>query len=234
MNYNRQEELYDAPNEHDNVTVIGVGATGSWVALALSKLGVKELQLVDMDMIETHNIPNQLYGIDQTGMAKVYACAALCKELGSNDSAIHPCCKKIGVDNIYDINTLPNSCETLFCLVDSMAARKEIFETVLKEGLTKTFIETRMGLTGYRIYMVDMTNQKEIDKYRETWYSDDEAEVSACGHSQSIVTTAMQCASHAVGLWLAKKNNAEYVPNEIIFDVHSSFILSRKFDKEGE
>ena len=89
-----------------------------------------------------------------------------------------------------------------------------------------------MGLTGYRIYMIDLTNQKEIDKYKETWYSDEEAEVSACGHSQSIVTTAMQCASHAVGLWLAKKNNAEYVPNEIIFDVHSSFIMSRQFDKK--
>ena len=120
----------------------------------------------------------------------------------------------------------------IFCLVDSMAARKELFEAAVKGRVKDAhtlWIETRMGLTGYRIYLIDLDNEYQVAKYKETLYNDDEAVVSACGHSQSIVTTAMQCASHAVGLWLAKINNAEYVPNEIIFDVHSSFIMSREF-----
>lgn len=183
-----------------------------------------------MDVVETHNIPNQLYGLEDNGKFKSKMCKAHMDKLGSNASLIHVNTKEITKDNIqcYGFG------DTIFCLVDSMKARKELFDAMLETDRSKLWIETRMGLTGYRIYMVHLENQKEVDKYMETLYSDEDAEVSACGASQSVVTTAMQCASHAVGLWLAEKNNAEYIPNEIIFDVHSSFIMSRKFDKKEE
>ena len=206
------------------------GATGSWVALMLSKLGVQNIGLYDMDIVETHNIPNQLYSLEDSGIFKVKACEKHMEDLGSRVSNIFTNIEEVTKDNIqcYGFG------DTVFCLVDSMKARKELFEAMLKTDRSKLWIETRMGLTGYRIYMVHLENQKEVDKYMETLYSDEDAEVSACGASQSIVTTAMQCASHAVGLWLAEKNGAEYVPNEIIFDIHSSFIMSRKFDKQEE
>lgn len=183
-----------------------------------------------MDIVETHNIPNQLYSLEDGDIFKVKACEQHIEKLGSKVSNIYTNIEEVTKDNIqcYDFG------DTIFCLVDSMKARKELFEAMLKTDRSKLWIETRMGLTGYRIYMVHLENQKEIDKYMETLYSDEDAEVSACGASQSIVTTAMQCASHAVGLWLAEKNGAEYVPNEIIFDIHSSFIMSRKFDKQEE
>lgn len=227
MDFSRQMELYDTNDRKDNVEIIGVGATGSWVALMLSKLGVKSIGLFDMDIVETHNIPNQVYGIDDGGMFKVKACEQYLEDLGSRVSNIYTNVTEITKDNIgiFDLG------ETIFCLVDSMKARKELFEAMLETDRSKLWIETRMGLTGYRIYMIHLDNENEVNKYRETLYSDDEAEVSACGASKSIVTTAMQCASHAVGLWLAEINGAEYIPNEIIFDVHSSFIMSRKFDK---
>lgn len=230
MDFSRQLELYDAENEKDKATVIGVGATGSWVSLILSKLGVSEIYMYDMDIIEGHNVPNQLYSVHDVGKLKTAMCKKYCDVLGSSNTDINQLSMKVDKDNFI----LPKEDSVIFCLVDSMTARKEIFDMIVDNGRKYTWVETRMGLTGYRIYMIDTTNEKEIEKYRETLYSDDEAEVSACGTSQSIVTTAVQCASHAVGLWLAKKNNAEYVPNEIIFDVHSSFIMSRKFDKGEE
>lgn len=230
MDFSRQLELYDAENENDIATVIGVGATGSWVSLILSKLGISEIRMYDMDVVEGHNVPNQLYSVNDVGKLKSAMCKKYCDVLGSSNTDVTQRAIKIDKDNWIH----PDEGSVIFCLVDSMAARKEIFDMIVDNGRKYTWIETRMGLTGYRIYMIDTTNEKEIEKYRETLYSDDEAEVSACGTSQSIVTTAVQCASHAVGLWLAKKNEAEYVPNEIIFDVHSSFIMSRKFDKGEE
>lgn len=230
MDFSRQLELYDAEIEEDSVRVIGVGATGSWVSLILSKLGVRNITMYDMDIVEGHNVPNQLYSNDDIGKLKSAMCKEYCRILGCPDTNILQIPLKIDKDNPI----IPAEEEVIFCLVDSMDSRKEIFDMLVSTGKKYTWIETRMGLTGYRIYMIDTTNEKEIEKYRETLYSDDDAEVSACGTSQSIVTTAVQCASHAVGLWLAKKNNAEYVPNEIIFDVHSSFIMSRKFDKGEE
>lgn len=234
MNFTRQEELYDAENSNDSVTVIGCGATGSWVCLQLAKLGVKYLSMIDMDKIEIHNIPNQIYSIDSAEEYKVGEMLKLCKMLGS------------GVTNyVYSLEELTSENfdsayigETVFCLVDSMKARKELFNAALKNNICKVWIETRMGLTGYRIYVVHMNNQNEIDKYKETLYSDDESEVSACGASQSIVSTAMQCASHAVGLWLSDKNEKDneikQVPNELIYDVSCSFLMTRKFDTPKE
>lgn len=227
MNFSRQAELYDAENRADNVSVIGAGATGSWVAFMLSKLGVSKINIFDMDIIEAHNIPNQAYSMANTGAFKALICKDMCDTYGSTVSEITGSLQKIDKDNYKDLI----KSEVVFCLVDSMAARKEIFESAVSAGVSRYFIETRMGLTGYRIYLIDLKNEKDIDKYRETLYTDEDAEVSACGSSQSIVTTAMQCASHAVGLWLALLNEAEYIPNEIIFDTHSSFIMSRKFDK---
>lgn len=183
-----------------------------------------------MDTVEAHNIPNQLYGIDDGDVFKVKACEQHLNDLGSRVSIIFTNVTEITKDNINSFGWG----DTVFCLVDSMKARKELFEAMLETDRSKLWIETRMGLTGYRIYMVHLENQNEVDKYKETLYSDEDAEVSACGASQSVVTTAMQCASHAVGLWLAEKNGAEYIPNEIIFDIHSSFIMSRKFDKQEE
>lgn len=196
----------------------------------LTKLGVNTIELFDMDTVEAHNIPNQLYGIDDGDVFKVKACEQHLNDLGSRVSNIFTNVTEITKDNINSFGWG----DTVFCLVDSMKARKELFEAMLETDRSKLWIETRMGLTGYRIYMVHLENQNEVDKYKETLYSDEDAEVSACGASQSVVTTAMQCASHAVGLWLAEKNGAEYIPNEIIFDIHSSFIMSRKFDKQEE
>lgn len=251
MNYSRQADIYDAEHSKDVAIVIGAGATGSWLATALAKLGINKLIVCDFDILEEHNLPNQCYSKDNVGMYKVKALKKLLLDsfstnpngdydfinaaITSEDVDV-PSTSLEGIINNNvgsDIDSL-----TIFCLVDSMSARKDILNMAKRVApmLPNTpvrFIETRMGLTGYRIYDIELHNNKEIDEYIKTLYSDDEAEVSACGTSKSVVSTAMQCASHAVGMWLANKNNIDYLPNEVIFDVQSSIMLSKKFD-EGE
>lgn len=250
MNYSRQLELYDADNRQDSVYIIGAGATGSWLTLILGKLGVATISVIDYDVIEEHNLPNQFFKNNQVGMFKVNA---LQKNMNDYYSKIGKGIDKytaaVGTPPNENTSSIPfenlnaaiqrdikyGNTATVFCLVDSMTARKEILEGLLNVGCNNIrFIETRMGLTGYRIYDIDLSNNKEVEKYKETLYSDEDAEVSACGTSQSIVSTAMQCASHAVGLWLGNMNNVDYIPNELIFDIQSSVLLTNKFDKGEE
>lgn len=234
--FRRQLELYDADNRNDRIGVIGAGATGSWVALLLSKLGVAHLDIADGDIVEPHNLPNQVYGRDNIGKLKTASIVDIVNMLGSAKTALflHP---KM-IQSIDDYKSIAAMNSVIFCLVDSMSARKDLFEKAVfirdksedKEAYPRYWIETRMGLTGYRIYLVDMDDVFQVNEYVKTLYSDEEAEVSACGASSSVVTTAVQCASHAVGMWLALINNAEYIPNEIIYDVHSTLLLQRKFE----
>lgn len=250
MNYSRQLELYDADNRQDRVYIIGAGATGSWLTLILGKLGVDTISVIDYDVIEEHNLPNQFFKNNQVGMFKVNALQKNMNDYYSKiGKGIDKCTAAVGTPpnentssiSFENLNTAIQgdikygNTATVFCLVDSMKARKEILEGLLSVGCNNIrFIETRMGLTGYRIYDIDLSNNKEIEKYKETLYSDEDAEVSACGTSQSIVSTAMQCASHAVGLWLGNMNNVDYIPNELIFDIQSSVLLTNKFDKGEE
>lgn len=250
MNYSRQLELYDADNRQDSVYIIGAGATGSWLTLILGKLGVDTISVIDYDVIEEHNLPNQFFKNNQVGMFKVNALqknmndyySKIGKGIDKYTSAVgtppNENTSSIAFENLNAViqsDIQYDSTVTVFCLVDSMKARKEILEGLLNVGCNNVrFIETRMGLTGYRIYDIDLSNNKEIEKYKETLYSDDDAEVSACGTSQSIVSTAMQCASHAVGLWLGNMNDVDYIPNELIFDIQSSVLLTNKFDKGEE
>lgn len=57
------------------VGVAGLGGLGSAVAIALARLGVGRLVLVDFDVVEPSNLNRQHYFVDQIGMTKAEALA---------------------------------------------------------------------------------------------------------------------------------------------------------------
>ncbi len=72
----RQRELVPAERLAElTVTVIGVGAIGRQVALQLAAIGVRKVQLVDFDRVDTTNITTQGYLQSDVGVLKVHATA---------------------------------------------------------------------------------------------------------------------------------------------------------------
>ena len=57
----RQLDIFN-PEETQgwDVEIIGAGGVGSFLALALAKLGVKKLKVWEKDKIEIHNVSNQM------------------------------------------------------------------------------------------------------------------------------------------------------------------------------
>ena len=71
------------PNKYKKpIHVIGAGATGSWIVLALSKLGFKNIIAYDFDVIEEHNLANQCYKHEDVGKLKVIALGEICENFG--------------------------------------------------------------------------------------------------------------------------------------------------------
>jgi len=64
-----------------SVVIYGLGHLGSWLALSLSKLGVRDITLHDFDTIEDRNISGSVYTYNDMGMTKV---AALISILSKN------------------------------------------------------------------------------------------------------------------------------------------------------
>ncbi|MFM9145748.1 MAG: sulfur carrier protein ThiS adenylyltransferase ThiF [Phycisphaerales bacterium] len=58
------------------VGIAGLGGLGSAVAVALARVGVGRLVLVDFDVVEPSNLNRQQYFVDQLGMPKTEALAA--------------------------------------------------------------------------------------------------------------------------------------------------------------
>ena len=223
MNYVRQAEVFNRETFNMPVHIIGVGATGSWVALQLAKMGVKDITIWDFDHVEEHNVPNQLFDMSDIGLPKVEALNA--KMTPSRSSG------NITVKNERFVPGMPLA-GVVFNLVDSMKARKEIWEQSIKyKPNVKLLIETRMSARGGYIYTIRPMERAHIKRYENTLYSDVESETSFCGVSQSIVATAVQLSSMAVWQMINYAANGEPRYNEIMFSSEHYDIIKYSWEE---
>jgi len=206
------------------VDVIGCGATGSKIVMDLAKLGIENIHVWDFDIIEEHNIANQIFGNLDIGKTKVEAIKEVVKNTTGTDITIH----NERVDGKQEFG------EVVFLLTDTMSSRKEIWSKGLKFKLkTALLIETRMGIDEGRVYSLNPSKLSHIKEWEKTLYSDVEAETSACGASISVGPTAEIVAGLAVWQlirWFSiEQGNDDVLDNEIIFGIRPSTMFSRKF-----
>lgn len=202
------------------VDVIGCGATGSKVALALAKLGVQNLRCFDFDKVEEHNIANQAFGIGDIGKLKVEALKKIIKR--DADLTIQAVAEK--VDGSQPLG------EVVFLLTDTMSSRKQIWEKALRyRPTTKLVIETRMGTDNGRIYAVDPCDPSHVEGWESNLYTDAEADVSVCGARTSVGATADIVAGMAVWQFLRWFSGEHDRENEIIFSLKPSLTMTRSF-----
>ena len=229
-NLTRHSEIF-TPDMLDStpVHIIGCGATGSNIAFQLAKLGVPEIHLYDMDIVEEHNIANQMFHGEQIGMKKVLALKSILEQYKASEHT-KIFCYPNKVDKGY-IERNPLS-GIIFCATDTMSSRKEIFEAAAYANTgVKRWIEMRLSLSYVRIYSIKPTNLTECTKYVETLCDDDEVtEVSACGTSQTAMPTASILAGACVWEMLnALKDNVNH--NEVLIDIPSWMTIKRLFNK---
>ena len=218
LDVTRHMELFNPYDFNTPVTIIGAGATGSWLALMLAKLGIKNITVYDFDVVEEHNIPNQAYSIKDIGKLKT---KALYEQIQHETNT--------EINAFHDKYTDQRLAGIVFLMVDSMAERKRIWEDCLKmKTAIQLVVEPRMGLDIGRIYNVNPTNLKHISEYEKTFYSDDVAEVSACGASMTVITTAITIAAWCARQLINFHNNIE-LDNEILIDVKYNNIVTSQW-----
>ncbi|MEI6891030.1 MAG: sulfur carrier protein ThiS adenylyltransferase ThiF [Pontiella sp.] len=84
------------------VGIAGLGGLGSAIAVALARIGVGKLILVDFDVVEPSNLNRQQYFIDQLGLTKAAALEANLKRI--NPYVVYAThCTKVTPENISDL-----------------------------------------------------------------------------------------------------------------------------------
>jgi bacteriocin biosynthesis cyclodehydratase domain-containing protein len=97
------------------VLVLGAGGTGTWLALALTMMGVADLMVVDPDVVEDRNRTRQPYPADSVGRRKV-------EVLGEILMRLRPDLRYAGVDlrvdHEDDLRSLVEGMDVVACCAD--------------------------------------------------------------------------------------------------------------------
>jgi len=211
--YLRQQDLVPEARLRDlQVTIIGCGAVGSFVALALAKMGVGRMLLFDPDTVEEHNLPVQFFTNLDIGKPKVTALA--------NQLAMLTEVKTTAVAEAYDGQPLEG---LVVSAVDSMTARQRIWRHVRGRREISLYLDSRMGALVGQVLAVHPGSPVEEHAYRQTLHSQQDALQEPCT-ARSVVFTVLGIAALASGI-LRAHVVGEPIPGEMVQDFRLGALL---------
>ncbi len=111
------------------VGIAGCGGLGSNCAVALARVGIGKLILVDFDRIEESNLNRQNYYIDQVGQVKVYTLQDNMYYINP-DVEVEAYRKKLGPRNLIQVY---KDCDVIVEAFDHAEMKQMIIETVLRK-----------------------------------------------------------------------------------------------------
>ena len=198
MNLNKSQEFFDPTAENicnKQINIIGCGAVGSTLAEILARTGLTKFQLWDMDVVNAHNIANQMFTEADVGASKTEAVKRIMTEI-----------------NPYLKNTIETKDawtkqdrlkDYVFIAVDNIDLRKDIVKTLMYNPAILGVFDIRMSLKEGTIYAADWKNEAQKKALLATMnYTHEEAKaetpVSACGFELSVAPTVRTLCSYQV------------------------------------
>jgi len=190
--FERQQDLVPQPRlRESSATVLGVGAIGRHVALQLAAIGIRQLQLIDFDSVDLTNITTQGYRQWDLGRLKVEAMA-------DSIRAIDPEITVEGVPDRYRSRHVVG--ESVFCCVDSIAARGAIWRSV--QDRCRFWADGRM--LGEVIRVLVAVDDEGRSHYATSLFPQSEAQAGRCTARSTIYAASIAAGLmvHQFGRWL--------------------------------
>lgn len=216
VSYERQLGFFD-PEQHRaaTATLVGCGGVGSFSAIALSKLGIPSLTLIDFDEVEAHNIPNQFFEVEQIGSKKCEALAALCERFGNTDCHT--------VDTKIEKDDGSKWMSPVVLGLDSMDAREAAWSTIKRSPYVPVMIDVRLSGQSIVMYSVDPCSSEDIKQYENTLHADDEANEQACTE-RGVIDVGFQVGS-LVSRMVRKHYASQELPKITMFEQGSLSVV---------
>lgn len=172
VDFTRGRDFFDPSQVDARVTIVGCGGIGSFAATALGKLGIQDLMLIDPDIVEVHNVPNQFFTLEaaHNKTPKVEALSAVINDF----SVANVSTRQDRLENVDRYSGVVVSA------LDSMKARTSLWKKLRHNINVPLLIDARLGGQNIVIYTVDPRKPAQVKRYEETLYSDDEAQEAPC------------------------------------------------------
>ena len=185
MDLNKSLEFFNPNKVKRRCHIIGCGAIGSCVAELLVRQGVEDITLWDFDIVESHNVVNQLYTNEDINKPKTEA-------LKEHLLEINPILKDtLKIKGEYTKEILNGF---VFLCVDSIKVRKLVVENNFNNFNIEVLFDFRMTLTDGQLFTARWNNLKEKQSILDSLdFTDEEAKeltpTSACGFELSVAPT---------------------------------------------
>lgn len=182
------------------VTIIGAGAVGSNVATMLARMGATDITVYDGDSIDSHNIAPSAYGSGDFGSAKVEALHAVI--LRDTEVNITRKCAMYAGERLKG---------TVIVCVDSMRARKLVWEKVKNNPLVDIVVDTRTAEKFWQVFAIEPCKPADIVHYEHFLaYDDADTAQQTCGlHGIIFVSLAVaaEVGENLANFWACGRKN---------------------------
>lgn len=196
MNLDKSHEFFKPEELTDRIHIIGCGSVGSTIAENLARFGIKNMTLYDFDVVEPHNIANQMFTSEDIGKPKVQALAEYLEKI---NPAITDGLK------IVDKGWTPGRrmAGYIFLAVDNIDLRREILQSCIGNTYIKAVFDIRTRLTSAQHFAADMSQPDLVQALMNSMaFSHEEAKeatpVSACNVTLSVAPTIRVIVAYAV------------------------------------
>lgn len=174
----RQADIISDNQRTMPVKIIGCGAIGSFLALQLAKMGFEDLEVWDFDNVSIENMSCQFFRFQDIGQMKTIALRNLVADFTKVEIKV----------NSHKFVPRPDLTGVVVLAVDSMSARKEIFEQLQKCFQVKVVLDPRMGAEDAALYVMNPFDEKDVASYEKTLYTDANAVQERCTAKSTVYT----------------------------------------------
>lgn len=201
------------------LNIIGVGATGSNIGLLCAKMGFHSFNIWDADVVESHNLPNQIYEAADINGKKVDAFERILKNF-------NPLIKVKKHDYFFTSEDHIDSLEEgpLLLTVDTMHARKDIFSAFKNNFDIQKVFETRVGFNYAELNILDNFNALHLKEWYNTLSSDKDIPESPC--NMRIITTLTGMISAYTAHQICDSVRARYLQEEFNYQKKMIFNIN--------
>lgn len=186
MNLSKSYDYFQPEKDQSRIHIIGCGSVGSTLAENLARCGITKMTLWDFDVVESHNLVNQMFRQQDVGKPKVEALKDILLEINpeiSNDIELNP--------NGWQGKMLSGY---IFLAVDNIDLRREIVQKHMDSPFVKAVFDFRTLLESAQAYAADWKSRKmKEDLLNSMQFTHEEAAEetprSACGGTLGVATT---------------------------------------------
>lgn len=195
MNLSKSLEYFNPAAVSGRVHILGCGSVGSTIAENLVRCGLTKFTLWDFDLVEPHNLVNQMFRAQDVGRNKAEALLDLLCEINPEvreNTKLKP--KGWNGENLNGF---------VFLCVDNIDLRRKIVQQHMSNLNVKAVFDVRTRLEDAQHYAADWSHQTDREALLATMdFSHDEAvsetPTSACGVTLGVCPTVRIICAYAV------------------------------------